>query len=371
MKRYMSAFVALTGVLSMIAAAPSFAKNPAFAESPTFAKRIVGIRHIKIMSPERQKPLDVTVWYPAGPGGKLVNAGENRIFIGTPAMEDAAVDGAHHPLLLLSHGSGATVATMAWLASSLAAEGFVVAGPDHPGTTSGDSTPADTPSIWQRTNDISHVLTALTENPQWKSKIDADRIGVLGFSLGGTTALSLAGARFDLDAYIRYCKTYPQMADCVWFAGGKAFRDHVEIKVPPFDLKSVDRARYEQSNRDPRLKLAILVDPGMVLAIRPESLSTINIPLYFINQGSADTVPVAVKADKVASLAPNAQLKNIVGAVHMSFLNICKPTGAEFLKTIGEVDKLCDDAGTRSRADLHGELVNAILKDLTEALGKP
>jgi predicted dienelactone hydrolase len=365
MRRFLSAFVALTSLLSMIATVPTF------AQTAQTTHPLVGIRHIKVMSPERPKPLDVTIWYPAGPGGTLVKAGENKIFIGTPAMEDAPVEGDHHPLLLLSHGSGATVATMAWLANSLAAQGYVVAGPDHQGTTSGDSTPADTPSIWQRTNDISRVLTALTEDPQWKRKIDADRIGVLGFSLGGTTALSLAGARFDLDAYIRYCATYPQMADCVWFAGGKAFRDQVEIKVPPFDLKSVDRARYEQSNRDRRLKLAILVDPGMVLAIRPESLSTINIPLYFINQGSADTVPVAVKADKVASLALNAQLKNIVGAVHMSFLNICKPTGAEFLKTIGETDKLCDDAGTRSRADLHGELASAILEDLTQAFGNP
>ncbi|MDR3516596.1 MAG: alpha/beta fold hydrolase [Azospirillaceae bacterium] len=327
-----------------------------------------GVQQMSLPSPARGKPLSVTLWYPAGAGGHETLVGDSKLFTGTPARADAPIAGGRHPLIVLSHGSGARVETMAWLAASLAEAGFIVAGPNHPGTTSGDSTPEDTPKLWQRTDDLSTTITALTGDSRWSAAIDATRIAVLGFSLGGAAALDLAGGRVRLDAYVRYCDGNPAMADCVWFAGRKGFVDGEAISTAPFDLRTVDRARFEQSNRDARIVFAVLVDPSMAQAFDPQSLKDIAIPLLFINQGRADAVPVSVKADALTDQSRNARLIHVPDAVHFSFLPECKPGGAALLKSLGDGDTLCDDAGTRSRADIHAELRQHITTALVEAL---
>ncbi|TYC52194.1 hypothetical protein FMN50_19500 [Rhodobacterales bacterium] len=174
-----------------------------FAVSPVRAAASdvpsVGVRTLSVFSEARGEPLSVTIWYPAGPGGEADLIGDDRIFAGTPALRDAPARADGYPLVLLSHGSGATVEKMSWIATDLAARGYVVAGPNHPGTTSGDSTPEDTPKLWERTDDLSEINSYLLKAPEWKEVVDADRVAALGFSLGGAAVLELAGARGDLD----------------------------------------------------------------------------------------------------------------------------------------------------------------------------
>ncbi|MEM5582746.1 alpha/beta fold hydrolase [Roseibium sp. AS2] len=320
------------------------------------ASKGAGVRDIKVTSPARDQDLDVTVWYPAAASGDIVPVGADRIFQGTDAFADAPMRPGTYPLVVFSHGSGASIHKMAWLAGKLAGKGFIVAGPDHPGTTSGDSTPEDTPKLWQRTDDLSNVISALLADPDWGKVIAADRIGVLGFSLGGAAALELAGARADLEAYARYCETYPDMADCVWFAGGRGYRNREAIEVAKLDLRSVDKARFEQSNLDPRVRATVLVDPSLVLAFDEASLAGIRSSLHFINLGDPETVPASVKADRLAGLMPQATHSWIRDAVHFSFLPVCADGAHEFMQLVGETDTLCTDGSDRTRIELHEEL---------------
>ena len=169
---------------------------------------------------------------------------------------------------------------MSWLATELAKAGFVVAGPNHPGTTSGDSTPANTPKLWERTQDLSAVIDMLTTDPQWSGVVDADSIGVVGFSLGGAAAMEIAGARANLDAYARYCDTYTKW-DCAWYAGGKAYVNDEAVLVDKVNLRAIDKMRFEQSNLDRRIKSAVLIDPGLAQAYDEQSLKEIAIPMSF------------------------------------------------------------------------------------------
>ncbi|OQP87520.1 dienelactone hydrolase [Rhizobium rhizosphaerae] len=327
---------------------------------PVLAAEQVGVRQIEVQSPARGKALSVTIWYPAEAGGAETLVGNSSIFAGTPAFVGASPAAGRHPLILLSHGSGARVETMAWLAKPLVEAGFIVAGPNHPGTTSGDSTPADTPKLWERTEDLSRVLTALSADPQWHPFINSDQVGALGFSLGGAAVLDLVGGRVSLEAYARYCEAFPDMADCVWFAGRRGFVSGAQVAVEPLDLRTVDRTRYEQSNRDARVRFAVLVDPSMARAFDPQSLKAIDIPLLFVNQGEAGKVPVSVAADDLARLTPYGSLIHIPQAVHFSFLPECKPDGAKILRSLGDPDALCADGGTRPRSDIHAELADRV-----------
>lgn len=324
-----------------------------------------GVREMTVTQPGRD--LAVTVWYPAGAGGKPTTVGDNKVFKGAAASVDAPVVPGRHPLVLLSHGSGSRVEAMGWLATELAKAGFVVAGPNHPGTTGGYSTPADTPKLWQRTADISAVIDAVTKNPAWSGFIDADRIGVVGFSLGGATAMELSGARANLEAFASYCDGYKEW-DCAWFAGGVGFVNDEKVKVEKVDLRTLDRARFEQSNLDRRIKTAVLADPGLVQAYDTESLKQIDIPMHFINLGEGESIPLAVISDKLAKLTPKGRYATVAGATHFSFLPECKDGAAEMLKSVGEIDPICSDEATRPRGELHAELIglvkDALVRDL-------
>lgn len=327
--------------------------------TPLLAADPVGVRKISVVSQDNPRPLAVTVWYPATAAGAQSATAQDRIFEIPFASKDTEIRKGRFPLILLSHGSGSRAEGMGWIAAELAEAGFIVAAPNHPGTTSGDSTPAATPKIWERTGDISAVITALSADPQWKASIDPARIGMLGFSLGGTTVLELAGARADLSGYIRYCAEHPGMMDCQWFAGGRGYAGGEQVAVEPFDLRTIDKTRFEQSNRDPRIASVVAVDPGLATVFTPESLKSIDIPLTVVNLGSAGKIPVAVLSDTLAKQVPNATYAQVDDADHFSFLPVCKPGAAEFLKSVGELDPICDDAG-RPRIDIHEELVGLI-----------
>ncbi|KAA3511179.1 alpha/beta hydrolase family protein [Agrobacterium rosae] len=339
-----------------------------FAIQPVLADQYVGTRDITVHSPARNRDLSVTLWYPSDGKGQKVSVGENRIFDGAPAIKDASLPRDHLPLVLLSHGSGSRAIGMAWIATALAEAGFLVAAPDHPGTTSGDSTPADTPKIWERTDDISTIVTSLTTSAEWSVSVDAKRVGVLGFSLGGSAAMELAGARADLDAYAQYCVDYATSMDCQWFAGGRGYKNDEQIVFPKFDLRSVDKARFEQSNHDARIRSAVLVDPGLEVAFTKDSLKAIDIPLTFINLGSVGEIPVSVLSDQLAKHVPDATYMQVDDSNHFSFLPVCKKDVDAFLKSVGEIDPICEPMAKRDRADIHEELVTKIVSAFQRTL---
>lgn len=334
----------------------------------------VGVRQISIAaSPtDHGRDLHVTVWYPAENGGEPTMVGANMVFKGAPAVPDGAPAKGRFPLVVLSHGSGSRVQGMSWLATELAKAGFVVAGPNHPGTTSGYSTPGDTPKLWQRTADLSAVIDRLTGegvvgDGQWRDLVDADRIGVVGFSLGGAAAMLSVGARADLEAYARYCDDYNKW-DCAWYAGGIGYVNEAQVKVGKVDLRAIDKALFEQSNQDRRIKSAVLVDPGLAQAYDAQSLKDISVPMSFINLGSPGTIPPGVIADKLAALTPHGAYRTVADSVHYSFLPECREGAAEILRSSGEDEPICEDGGARSRADIHAELVRMIRGDLERTL---
>lgn len=327
----------------------------------------IGASQLTIADSRSGRPFNVTIWYPTTDRGTPTILGESPIFTGSAAQIDASPATGKFPLIVLSHGSGSSVKAMSWLANALVRKGFFVAGPDHPGTTSGDSTPANTPKIWQRTADISALIDHLTHARQWNSVLNVDKIGMVGFSLGGTTAMELAGARARLEDYASFCDHYRQW-DCNWFRGGVGYVNGERVAVEPFDLRSVDKVRFEQSNLEPRLKSAVFVDPGLAQAYDQASLGEIAIPTHYVNLGSQGEIPLPVIADRLAAATPNASYTTVAGANHFSFLPVCKPGAASVLKQVGEFDPICDEAGQRARSDIHRELIDVITEKLQRDL---
>ncbi|WP_417243418.1 alpha/beta hydrolase family protein [Celeribacter sp.] len=316
-----------------------------------------GITYGSAYAPIRDTDVDFHIWYPAAPGGKSITVGGNGVFYGTPAGRDAPRQNGQFPMIVISHGSGGNAGQFGWIASELAQAGYVVVLPNHPGTTTGNASAEAAVRVWERPADVSAVLDEITANAGAYPYIDTDRISILGFSAGGYTAMATSGARVDPDALQGFCDDSDHdMSDC-------AFLAHFGV-----DLHAIDMSPAAQDLRDPRIKTAVIVDPGIIETLTVESLEQIDIPMLIINLGDEDKIPVGIYARSAADAIPNATYAIVNDATHFSFLARCKPKGAQILIDEGELDPLCDDAGGRVRSDIHDELTRQIITYLQEHL---
>jgi len=131
------------------------------------------------------------------------------------------------------------------------------------------------------------------------------------------------------------------------------------VNVGAFDLRGVNGQLFEQSNRDPRVRAAVMIDPGMARAYVPESLQQTDISMNFINLGNEGTVPLATEASHLAKEAPFASYVSLQESDHFSFLPECKADAEAFLESIHEPDPICKPT-KRARKDIHAELSNVI-----------
>ncbi len=196
------------------------------------------------------------------------------------------------PIIIMSHGFGATKENFVFIAEHLASYGFVVLVPDHIGSDlsyrhtylEGRLNTLLSPiEFINRPQEISFLIDRLEQlvasEPQWAKLLNPDQIGVLGYSLGGTTALSLAGAEID---HARLVKTCAQ--------------DNVIVN---FSLYLQCRAQYLPPQNfnlgDPRIKAAISAHPLTSGIFGPEGMSRIDIPLLMTASSQDLITPVVTE----------------------------------------------------------------------------
>jgi predicted dienelactone hydrolase len=139
------------------------------------------------------RALDTYIWYPAVAG------------TGSPdgaVLPDAQVARRRSPLVVFSHGSCGFPGQSPFLTETLASWGFVVAAPPHPGNTTFELTTCEADaadSFANRVADVRFVIDSLLAasapgDPLLAHRVDRRRIGVIGHSFGGQTALRVLAA---------------------------------------------------------------------------------------------------------------------------------------------------------------------------------
>lgn len=328
----------------------TLAASPCLAETLT-----VGVMNFTHDAAHRDRLIQTTLFYPGDVGGYPEWMGDNAVFRGVRLQRDAKPERRKHPLVIISHGSGGNAANLAWLAERLAAQGFIVAVPNHQGSTSADSTPETTiPAVWERPADISTLIDALSATPSVSSLVDVQNITMLGFSLGGLTALSLGGAQVHAELLAKYCDDDPTAMSCEWFdRGNPLIPGHV-------DLHKIDKQRFDAKFEDPRIRRIVAIDPGFAKAYDIPALKDITAKVQIINLGVGNPLSAGVKADHLAANIPNARYETIAGANHFDFLGECKRLGWFYVWLEGD-DPVCTETSSRSRAELHDEIAAKIL----------
>lgn len=261
----------------------------------------------------RARPLPVDYYFPVGENA------HNPATTPFPA-----------PVVIISHGLGNDRTTYAYLAKHLASHGFVVAVPEHPGSSaeqlqalvSGQANEVTTAQEFvDRPLDISAIIDDLERRIQidaaLQEQVDLSRIGVIGQSFGGYTALALAGAKINQTSLALECANLDQSLNLSLLLQCQANR------LPAEDL----------SLQDPRIDAAIAINPASSAIFGIDGFRNIDIPLMVVS-GSADTVTPAL----IEQIRPFTWLNNsnryllmIRQATHFSMMGISE-TNSEVLQ---------------------------------------
>ena len=320
----------------------------------------IGFQASTLPDAHNERPLEMVVWYPSATTATAQLTADTSVFVGALAVSNAPPAAGEHPLVVLSHGFGGNWGKQAWLASALAHAGYIVAAVKHPGTTSQDRSPQAAAQLWQRPVDLSRAIEAVMAQPEQFGVVAKRRIAVVGHSLGGWTALEIAGARFDPDRFAQDCDAHPKLASCT-----------VYQEINPASTPA-SKARLAADLRDKRVTAIVSLDLGLSRGFTDESLAALPVPSLVIAAGvPSEELPAQLESADLAKRLPQASTRyvEISDATHFSFMSVCKPGAVALIEEASPGDgMICRDGdGARPREVIQQQVTSLI----TEFLAQP
>jgi predicted dienelactone hydrolase len=286
----------------------------------------IGYRSITLQDPLTGEPFPVALWYPtlAAPAPLFVTGSFSlcrlpaflcrRIAYEMPVAQDAPVAVGAFGLIVISHGAGGLALLHRDLALVLASQGYVVAAPTHPRGTGDDISGV---GVWVgRPKQVSRVIDAVLADGKLGSHVERERIGVVGHSNGGYTALAVAGAQPSPGAEAAHCRDHPDDANFCGVGGAAARKASRELGQLP-------------ELRDPRVRSIVLMAPNAA-RFTDEALAKVTVPVLVYAAEKDDLTLVRYHAERLARAAPQAECILVEGAGHFSFI-ASFPSALKFL----------------------------------------
>ena len=188
---------------------------------------------------------------------------------------------------------------------ALASHGYVVAAPTHPRGKDNDISGV---GVWVgRPKQVSRVIDALLEDAELGSHIQRERIGVVGHSNGGYTALAVAGAKPSPAAVVAHCRQHPDDSKFCSY-GGAATRE------------ATRKVGHIPDVRDPRVRAIVLMAPNTA-PFTDDALAQVAVPVRVYGAGRDDLTLVRYHAERLAkALPPQTEYVLVKRAGHFSFV---------------------------------------------------
>ncbi len=313
----------------------------------------MGWQKFKVSDAQKDRPVSGLIWYPAENDARVKRIQSNGVWVGVDAAKKATPLAGTHPLVVLSHGMYGNERNQNWLAQALVSQGYVVASLSHPGTSTWLRDPEDARQLWERPRDVSRVITHLLGDKTFAPLIDPNAIFMGGHSLGGWTAVWLAGGRYDGAKVKAECAADPSDLIC-------EIGDMWRIAKTPEDTKAM-----EQDLSDPRIKAIAVFDLGGTQTFDFDTLNAIKTPLLVFGAPKPSMGALDLDRESRALVAqlPKETTRYIEPATltHFDFLGVCTERGMEILEDeVAGDGELCE-GGTDERIADHALIANAVI----------
>ena len=329
------------------------------SDAPLYAARgphPVGSRNLTI---EREKPIEIAMWYPALNRGGLDEAitYPNEMKMGDPlgkvtfatfagrAIQDAPYDisAGPYPLVVLSPGFSIGAPSYAWLAEHLASYGFVVMAPEHHEHLDPEN------ELWRsaivRPQDILTVFAYVDEQAEqggtFAGLYDKNLVAVIGHSYGGYTSLAAAGAQINTDAFRSYCESASETNEPgAWLCG--QLTPHMADMASLAGLEAIPDGFWPEWS-DPRVD-AVVSMAGDAFFFGEAGLAEIEMPLMAIGGTDDKDSPYMWSTHPAYEYASSSRKVRVAldGAEHMIFTGPCEKV-TWYLKFFSA--EFCSDSG--------------------------
>jgi predicted dienelactone hydrolase len=279
-----------------------------------------GCSALQVLDEQAGDAIPLLVMYPARSPERPETLGPYTVEV---AMEAAVAAGAF-PLVVISHGTGGSHLAYRTLAQHLARDGFIVAMPEHPRNNRNNNELGGTAEILvNRPRHIRLVMDHLFSDERFGRSLRQDATTMIGHSLGGYTALAIAGGEPT---------SFPH-------------------ESPDRQVRNIDVVP------DERVKALVLLAPAAAWFMAPGALSRVRIPiLMFTAEKDPHTPPwhaeVIKKGVGHRALVTHTVVPN---AGHFSFLSPFPPT----MKSPGFAPSQDPDGFDRER--FHAEMSAEVL----------
>lgn len=252
---------------------------------------VCGCHTLEVPDPVQKTAIPLALLYPATGSEATEQFGPYALAVARDAPP--AADGAAWPLVVVSHGNAGTPWAYRELARHLVQAGYVVALPAHPGNTRHNNNRANTAAnLANRPRHITRVIDAVAADSMLAGRVRADRVAVIGHSIGGYTALAVAGGKPWTGPYER--KTNPPQP----------------VPVTP----------------DPRVRALVLLAPATAW-FRPGALHEVRQPILMVTGDRDVNTPLEHAINVLDGVADRTRVthKAFAGAGHFSFMSKFPP----------------------------------------------
>lgn len=210
-----------------------------------------------------------------------------RVFFTDLYLPTTPIAASALPLVVISHGLASDRDTFAYLGEHLASYGFAVAVLEHPGSSrekfqrylAGLEGPPKATEFLDRPLDVTFLLDELQRRSQTdttlRDRINTQQVSIIGQSLGGYTALALAGAKINAQTLAQQCNPNRSL--------------NISMLL---QCRANDLPEPKPSLTDPRIKAVIAINPLASSVLGQAGLSQIQVPVMLIG-GSEDFVTPA------------------------------------------------------------------------------
>jgi predicted dienelactone hydrolase len=185
------------------------------------------------------------------------------------------------------------------------------------------------------------VIDAVLEDGDLGAHIERERIGVVGHSNGGYTALAVAGARPSPGSEAAHCREHPDDAKFCG-RGGVATRE------------AARKVGHLPKLRDPRVRSIVLMAPNAV-QFTDDALARVTVPALVYAAENDDLTRAQYHSERLAKTLPRAECVLVEGAGHFSFVTSF-PTAPKIVAGEGARDPTGFDRDAFHRV-MNGEIV--------------